>query len=214
MLFALSPAKSLPSNRTDEAPIRPIILATRVVPPKPGKRPTRISGNPIFDLFDPEKNLRWQARPISVPIPAHIPLPANATGLLLKVSSIFPNSIFLRSLWPSIMYSKILDAGLGPELRFNPSSVERSIPPEKSALPEVIIIPFILSSDKASITNFWKLFKPPSVIVFIDFSRQSHVINAMLSLSTSLVKSLHIIFLTKLFQLLLKRPCRKRHTAS
>ena len=213
MLLALLLAKSLPSNRTDDAPIRPIILGTLVVPPKPGKRPTRISGNPIFDPFDDEKKRRWQASPISVPIPAHIPLPANATGLLLELSSIFPNSIFLNKLCPSIIYSKILDAGSEPELRFKASNVERSIPPEKSTLPEVITMPFTSSFDKASVTNCWKLLNPSSVIVFMDLSRQSHVITAILSLSTSMVKSLRIMFLTKLFQLWLKRPFRKRRIA-
>ena len=141
-----------------------------------------------------------------MPIPAQIPPPANATGLLLEVSSIFPNSIFLSKLCPSIMYSKILEAGSEPEFRFSASNVERSMPPEKSTLPEVIMIPLIFSSDKASVTTRLKLLNPPSVIVFIDLSRQFHVITAILSLSIFLVKSLHILSLIKLFLLLLKPP--------
>ena len=55
MLLALLPANSFPSNKTEDAPISPIILGILVVPPKPGKRPTSISGNPIFEIFDDEK---------------------------------------------------------------------------------------------------------------------------------------------------------------
>ena len=42
-----------PSKRYVEAAIAPSFLTNRVVPPAPGKRPTRISGNPIFafELF-------------------------------------------------------------------------------------------------------------------------------------------------------------------
>ena len=48
--FIFEGGSILPSNKNGAAFIAPSFLTKRVVPPAPGKIPTKISGKPIFDF--------------------------------------------------------------------------------------------------------------------------------------------------------------------
>ena len=95
----------------------PSIRIRRVVPPAPGKMPTRISGRPILAFGLSAAKRRWQIRPSSSPMPAAVPGVAQAIGLppFLVLKSIPASSIFRISLWVSMIMLNMPSAGFWPD---------------------------------------------------------------------------------------------------
>mmetsp|Transcript_18489 Transcript_18489/g.30183 ORF Transcript_18489/g.30183 Transcript_18489/m.30183 type:complete len:231 (+) Transcript_18489:3070-3762(+) len=189
--LAASGALSLPSSRKGEAPIAPSIRVRRVVPPAPGKMPTRISGRPRRALGLLATKVRCVARGSSRPMPTAVPGMAEAIGLPpFWVLGSMPASSILRSR-PCIFMvpSKRPLAASSPALSFILASRFRSIPPAKVSLPEVITMPLTASSPKASSTRSFSSSSPSKDMTFMDLSATSQVMVATPSASLVMVKS-------------------------
>ena len=191
-VFAFFGSFSLPSSRNGAAAITPIFRTSRVVPPMPGKMPTMISGSPIFAFGLSAAKIRWHASGISRPIPSAVPGSAAATGLppLLVFGSIPARSSLRRT--PCIRISPSIRplAGSSPASSFIFAMMFRSIPPAKSALADVITMPFTASSASAAATQASSSAMPSMFSTFIDLSGRSQVMVATPSASVSLVKML------------------------
>ena len=152
--------------------------------------PTRISGSPTRAFGLSAMKRRWQARAISVPMPAEVPGAAQATGLppLSVFGSIPARSILRRSACSAIVPSKRPRAGSAPARAFISASTFRSMPPAKSALPEVMTMPLTAGSARAASTAASSSAMPSSVSTFIDLPGRSQVRVATPSASTSVAK--------------------------
>ena len=151
--LAAAGASILPSSRRGAAAMTPSMRTRRVVPPAPGKMPMRISGRPTRALGVSAMKRRWQARPISVPMPAERPGAAQAMGLppFSVFGSMPARSIFRSSRWIAMMPSKRPRAGSAPACFFMSASRLRSMPPAKSGLAEVMTMPLTAGSARARV---------------------------------------------------------------
>ena len=107
----------------------------RCVPPPPGSRPILTSGWPSLALGLAAAMRWWQARQISKPPPSAVPLMAATTGL--PPVSWRRNSFCSWLNWSISLAASDVSA---------PSSISRSAPAKKSALPEARMMPLTLSS--------------------------------------------------------------------
>ena len=84
--------------------------------------PTRISGRPTLAFGLSAMKRRWQARPISVPMPAEVPGAAQATGLppFSVFGSMPARSIFRSRPCSAMMPSKRPRAGSAPARLLHP----------------------------------------------------------------------------------------------
>ena len=169
----------------------PSLRTSRVVPPPPGKMPTRISGRPILAFGSSFTKVRWQASGISSPMPTAVPGSAAAIGLppRLVLGSMPASSIFRMMAWMRMMPSKRPRAGSSPAPSRSPASALRSIPPAKASLPEVTTIPRTASSASASSISASSSSQPSIVITFMDLFGASQVTTATPSSPFSMVKS-------------------------
>ncbi len=190
--FALRGSESLPSRRKGEAAMAPILRASRVVPPMPGKMPTRISGRPILALGSSAQKMRWQASGISSPMPSAVPGRAAAMGLppLLVFASMPARSIFRRMAWERMRPSKRPRAGSSPASSFILAMTLRSMPPAKlPGLPEVMTAPRMASSDSTASMQASSSSQPARLRTFMDLPGTSQVMMATPSPRVVMVKS-------------------------
>ena len=157
---------------------------SRVVPPEPGNRPTRISGRPILALGLSAAMRWWQASPISVPMPIEVPGEAQTKGLPpLRVFGSAPARSILRSTaCRPMMKPKMVSAGLPPAAcawRFIRAMTLRSMPPAKSFLALVMITPVTALSASAVSTWASSSAMPCSLSRFIEAPGRSQVMVAM-----------------------------------
>ena len=174
-----------------EAAIAPSFLTNRVVPPAPGNKPTRISGNPIFafELF--AENILWVDKGISKPIPKAVPGSTETIGFppFFVLISMPASSIFLKTECIFIRPLKTPSAGFSPTLSLSWARTFRSIPAAKSFLLLVNMQALILSSSITWLIRLSKVSSASKVKTFIDLFLQSQVIVAIDWSSTTIEKS-------------------------
>ena len=169
----------------------PSLRTSRVVPPPPGKMPTRISGRPILALGSSRTKMRWQQSGISSPIPTAVPGRAAATGLppRLVLGSMPASSILRMMACIPITPSKRPRAGSSPAPSRIPASTLRSIPPAKLSLADVMTMPRTASSASASSISPSRTLHASRLMTFMDFPGTSQVTTATPSSPFSMVKS-------------------------
>ena len=183
--LALAGLFDLPSSSSGAAAMAPSFHDRRVVPPAPGKMPTLISGRPICARGLSAAKMRWHDNGSSRPMPIAVPGRAAAIGLppFCVLRSMPASSIFLSSACIAMMPSNRPCAGLSPALSRMSASTFRSMPPAKSALPEVMTTPLTAASASALSTQASNSRRPSKDMTFMDFPGTSQVMVATPSAS-------------------------------
>ena len=189
--LAFTGSFSLPSSNKGEAAIAPNLRTNRVVPPAPGKIPTRISGRPILALGLSAAKIRWQASGISNPIPSAVPGRAAAIGLppFSVLGSVPARSIRRKMACIPITPSNSPRAGSSPASSRILAMMFRSIPPAKLSLPLVMMMPLTATSASACPTSASISINPCAFRTFIDLPLTSQTMVATPSASVDMVKS-------------------------
>ena len=163
---------------------------TRWVPPAPGKTPTLTSGKASLTDFAFETTRAWQASDSSNAPPMQVPLIAETQGLP-QVSSLRHSQVMRPAT------SKMRCMAFSGSRAFSSSAsvkmlliIDRSAPPEKEFLPEVMTAPLIALSPTTWSTMASISSITSSVTTFIDLPGMSQVTRAMPSASVSIVKFL------------------------